>query len=69
MNIQMWIQNIAYSVIQQVMALPANLAIQMGATNMVAMEDFAYIVAQQVLGLPASLAIQMGVMKGKYIAN
>ena len=63
MNIRVWIQNIAYSAIQQAMEPPATLVIQMAVTNTAAMGSIAFIAARQVRVLPVIPVIRMGATK------
>lgn len=63
MNMQVWIQNIAYSAIQQAMEPPATLVIQMAVTNTAAMGSIAFIAARQVRVLPVIPVIRMGATK------
>ena len=67
MNIRVWIQSTAYSVIQQAMALPVTLVIPMDVTNMAATASIAYIADRQVRGRPAIPVILMGVTKGNNV--
>ena len=65
MNILAWIQNIACSVTQLVMALLAALATQMGVINTGVMDSIAFIVDLQVLALLVVQVIPTNVMKDK----
>ena len=67
MNISVWIQSIASSVIRQTMARPATPVILMGVTNTAVTGNIAYIAVRQILEQPVNRVIQMAVTKGKIL--